>query len=55
MVLLEIVTGVRNMMPGPSAIPSEEWYFPKWAFEMAIEERRIGEILDHQIKHTFRR
>ncbi|KMS96615.1 hypothetical protein BVRB_8g201450 [Beta vulgaris subsp. vulgaris] len=53
MVLLEIVTGVRNMIQGPSCIPSEEWYFPKWAFELAIEERRMEEILDHQIKHSY--
>lgn len=53
MVLLEIVTGVRNTMPGPSSMPSEDWYFPQWAFEMAIEERRIDEILDRQIKHSF--
>ncbi|CAO2823614.1 unnamed protein product [Amaranthus hypochondriacus] len=53
MVLLEIVTGVRNMVQGSSSIASEEWYLPQWAFEMAIEEKRMDEILDHHIKNSY--
>lgn len=54
MVLLEIVTGVRNMIQGPSSsVPSEEWYLPHWAFEKAIEERKIEDILDRQIKQSY--
>ncbi|KAK9706351.1 hypothetical protein RND81_07G118300 [Saponaria officinalis] len=52
MVLLEIVSGVRNTMQ-LTDMPSEEWYFPKWAFEMAIEEKRMDEILDRQIKQAY--
>uniref|UniRef100_A0A803M1P9 Receptor-like serine/threonine-protein kinase n=1 Tax=Chenopodium quinoa TaxID=63459 RepID=A0A803M1P9_CHEQI len=55
MVLLEIVTGKRNMIQGPSIdnISSHEWYFPKWAFEMAIEEGKMEDILDRQIKRSY--
>ncbi|XP_057537754.1 putative receptor protein kinase ZmPK1 [Amaranthus tricolor] len=53
MVLLEIVTGVRNTTEGPSWMPSEEWYFPKWVFKLGIEENRMDEILDRQIKHCY--
>ncbi|KNA15845.1 hypothetical protein SOVF_094500 [Spinacia oleracea] len=54
MVLLEIVTGVRNLLQGPStSIPSDEWYLPQWAYEMAIEEPRFEEILDRRIIHSY--
>lgn len=53
MVLLEIVTGVRNTTKGPSWMPSEEWYFPKWVFELGIIENRMDEILDRQIRHCY--
>lgn len=53
MVLLEIVTGVRNLFQGPSTVASEDWYLPQWAFEMAVEEKRIDQILDRQIKDSY--
>ncbi|XP_074270183.1 G-type lectin S-receptor-like serine/threonine-protein kinase At1g34300 [Silene latifolia] len=53
MVLLEIVSGVRNNSVQLTDMPSEEWYFPRWAFNMAIEEKRMDMILDRQIKHAY--
>ncbi|KAL9243477.1 hypothetical protein vseg_017360 [Gypsophila vaccaria] len=52
MVLLEIVSGVRNTVQ-LNDMPSEDWYFPRWAFEMAIEEKRMDQILDRQIKQAY--
>lgn len=54
MVLLEIVSGVRNTIQGNNtSVASEEWYFPRWAFEMAVEKRRIEEVLDGDIREGY--
>ncbi|GMJ09628.1 hypothetical protein like AT5G24080 [Hibiscus trionum] len=54
MVLLELVTGVRNFDMQDSMINnSEDWYFPRWAFDKVFKEMKVEDILDRQIKHCF--
>ncbi|KAJ4961058.1 hypothetical protein NE237_020968 [Protea cynaroides] len=53
MVLLEIVSGMRNFDFRESSIGSEEWYFPRWAFEKVYEEMEVESLLDRQIKHCY--
>ncbi|MFS7993519.1 putative protein kinase RLK-Pelle-SD-2b family [Helianthus anomalus] len=53
MVLLEIVTGVRNFDIQGSKMESEEWYFPRWAFDKVYKEMNIEDILDKQIKRSY--
>lgn len=49
MVLLEIVSGRRNYGFRQESVGSEDWYFPKWAYEKVYVERRIEDILDPRI------
>ncbi|KAL5224322.1 hypothetical protein ABZP36_010961 [Zizania latifolia] len=49
MVLLEIVSGRRNYGFRQESVGSEDWYFPKWAFEKVYVERRIDDIIDPRI------
>ncbi|XVE91822.1 hypothetical protein REPUB_Repub01dG0044900 [Reevesia pubescens] len=53
MVLLELVSGVRNFDMQGSLMDSEDWYFPRWAFDKVFKEMKIDDILDRQIKHCF--
>ncbi|GAV74206.1 Pkinase domain-containing protein/S_locus_glycop domain-containing protein/PAN_2 domain-containing protein [Cephalotus follicularis] len=53
MVLLEIVSGVRNYEVQGSLIDSEDWYFPRWAFDKVFKEIKVEDILDRQIKHCY--
>ncbi|KAI6677213.1 hypothetical protein NL676_038009 [Syzygium grande] len=53
MVLLEIVSGVRNFEMQGSLLDSEDWYFPGWAFDKAFKEMKVEDILDRQIKHAY--
>ncbi|GFZ15641.1 suppressor of npr1-1 constitutive 4 [Actinidia rufa] len=53
MVLLEIVSGVRNNEIQESKMYSEEWYFPGWAFEKVFKEMKVEDILDRHIKHCY--
>ena len=53
MVLLEIVTGVRNSGFRRSSLESEDWYFPKWAFEKVYMERKVEDILDSRIADSY--
>ncbi|KAI7995387.1 G-type lectin S-receptor-like serine/threonine-protein kinase [Camellia lanceoleosa] len=53
MVLLEIVSGVRNYEMQGSKMESEEFYFPRWAFEKVFKEIKVEDILDRQIKHSY--
>ncbi|XVE85583.1 hypothetical protein DITRI_Ditri17bG0102100 [Diplodiscus trichospermus] len=53
MVLLELVTGVRNYDTQGSLMVSEDWYFPRWAFDKVFKEMKVEDILDRQIKHCF--
>ncbi|KAF8389693.1 hypothetical protein HHK36_024212 [Tetracentron sinense] len=32
---------------------SEEWYFPRWAFEKVYREVKVEDILDGRIKHCY--
>ncbi|KAG2550141.1 G-type lectin S-receptor-like serine/threonine-protein kinase At1g34300 [Panicum virgatum] len=49
MVLLELVSGRRNYGFRQESVGSEDWYFPKWAYEKVYVERRIEDILDPRI------
>ncbi|CAB4295860.1 unnamed protein product [Prunus armeniaca] len=53
MVLLELVSGVRNNEIQGSRIESEDWYFPRWAFDKVFKEMNVEDILDRQIKHSY--
>ncbi|KAI7725313.1 hypothetical protein M8C21_029661 [Ambrosia artemisiifolia] len=53
MVLLEIVTGVRNFDIQGSKMDSEDWYFPRWAFDKVYVEMNIEDILDKEIKRSY--
>ncbi|KAJ9153017.1 hypothetical protein P3X46_026509 [Hevea brasiliensis] len=53
MVLLEIVTGSRNFETQGSLIESEDWYFPRWAFDKVFKEMKVEDILDRKVKHCY--
>ncbi|XP_002527534.2 G-type lectin S-receptor-like serine/threonine-protein kinase At5g24080 [Ricinus communis] len=53
MVLLEIVTGSRNFEMQGSIMDSEDWYFPRWAFDKVFKEMKVDDILDRKIKHCY--
>lgn len=53
MVLLELVSGVRNFEIHSSEVKSEEWYFPGWAFDKMFKEMRLDDILDSKIKEVY--
>ena len=53
MVLLELVSGIRNFEIQESVLRSEEWYFPGWAFDKMFKEMRVEEILDAEIRNAY--
>ncbi|XP_050234795.1 G-type lectin S-receptor-like serine/threonine-protein kinase At1g34300 [Mercurialis annua] len=53
MVLLELVTGSRNFEMQGSMVESDDWYFPRWAFDKVFKEMKVDEILDRKIKHCY--
>lgn len=53
MVLLEIVSGRRNHEMQESVMQSEDWYFPRWAFDKVFKEMKVEDILDPQIIHCY--
>nr|QIS68114.1 G-type lectin S-receptor-like serine/threonine-protein kinase [Morus alba var. multicaulis] len=53
MVLLELVSGVRNHQMQGSVMESEDWYFPGWAFDKVYKEVMVEDILDRQIKQSY--
>lgn len=53
MVLLELVSGVRNFEIQGSVARSEDWYFPGWAFDKMFKEMRVEDILDSQISDAY--
>ncbi|KAH7656621.1 Non-specific serine/threonine protein kinase protein, partial [Dioscorea alata] len=53
MVLLEIVSGERNNEFRQSTMVSEEWYYPKWAFEKVYLEKKVEDILDRRILDKY--
>lgn len=53
MVLLELVSGIRNCEIQGFVVRSEEWYFPGWAFDKMFKEMRVEEILDGQIRDAY--
>ncbi|XP_062200390.1 G-type lectin S-receptor-like serine/threonine-protein kinase At1g34300 [Phragmites australis] len=53
MVLLEIVSGRRNYGFRQESVGSEDWYFPKWAYEKVYVEQRIDDIIDPRIAASY--
>ncbi|KAL9680452.1 hypothetical protein QQ045_018331 [Rhodiola kirilowii] len=53
MVLLEMVSGVRNFEIQGSSTDSEDWYFPRWAFNKVFKEMKVEDILDRNIKNQY--
>ncbi|KAK4761201.1 hypothetical protein SAY87_006094 [Trapa incisa] len=53
MVLLEIVSGIRNFDVQGITGESAEWYFPGWAFDKVFKEMKIEDILDRHIRHAY--
>lgn len=53
MVLLELVSGVRNFEMQGSLMESEDWYLPGWAFDKVFKETNVEDILDRQIKDAY--
>ncbi|XP_062113291.1 G-type lectin S-receptor-like serine/threonine-protein kinase At1g34300 [Humulus lupulus] len=53
MVLLEMVSGVRNNQIQGSAVESDVWYFPGWAFDKVYKEVNVEDILDIHIKQSY--
>ncbi|KAM0961062.1 hypothetical protein ACFX2I_020382 [Malus domestica] len=53
MVLLELVSGVRNTEIQGSMIESDDWYFPRWAFDKVFKEMNVEDILDRRIKNSY--
>ncbi|CAI9096814.1 OLC1v1033035C1 [Oldenlandia corymbosa var. corymbosa] len=50
MVLLELVTGVRNLEQQNSNMESDQWYLPMWAFDKVFKEMNVDDILDPRIR-----
>ncbi|KAM7484726.1 hypothetical protein LguiA_000735 [Lonicera macranthoides] len=36
-----------------SRMESEDWYFPRWAFDKVFKEMNVEDILDSRIKHCY--
>ncbi|KAL5553299.1 hypothetical protein UlMin_040700 [Ulmus minor] len=53
MVLLELVSGVRNSQIQSASMESANWYFPGWAFDKVYKEVRVEELLDRHIKQSY--
>ncbi|XP_077241152.1 G-type lectin S-receptor-like serine/threonine-protein kinase At5g24080 [Tasmannia lanceolata] len=53
MVLLEIVSGIRNFEFRRSSLGSEDWYFPRWVYQMVCKEKKVEEILDRRILDQY--
>lgn len=53
MVLLEMVSGIRNFEVQGSSTDSEDWYFPRWAFNKVFKEMKVEDILDRNIKNQY--
>ncbi|KAI3467863.1 hypothetical protein Pfo_024526 [Paulownia fortunei] len=53
LVLLEIVSGSRNFAQLDSKVESDQWFFPRWAFDKVFKEMNVEDILDPHIKHTY--
>lgn len=52
-VLLEIVTGTRSSKFQRASMESEDWYFPRWAYEKVYVERRVEDMLDPVILASY--
>ncbi|KAL0336600.1 UNVERIFIED_CONTAM: G-type lectin S-receptor-like serine/threonine-protein kinase [Sesamum radiatum] len=53
LVLLEIVSGSRNFTQLDSKVASDQWFFPRWAFDKVFKEMNVEDVLDPHIKHTY--
>ncbi|KAL0386321.1 UNVERIFIED_CONTAM: G-type lectin S-receptor-like serine/threonine-protein kinase [Sesamum radiatum] len=52
LVLLEIVSGSRNFTQLDSKVASDQWFFPRWAFDKVFKDE-CEDVLDPRIKHTY--
>ncbi|KAK2999678.1 hypothetical protein RJ639_023655 [Escallonia herrerae] len=53
MVLLEMVSRVRNFESQGLKMESDDWYFPRWAFNKVFKGMNVEDLLDCQIKHCY--
>ncbi|GFP83040.1 g-type lectin s-receptor-like serine/threonine-protein kinase at5g24080 [Phtheirospermum japonicum] len=53
LVLLEIVSGSRNFVQLDSRVESDQWFFPRWAFEKVFNEMSVEDVLDPRIKERY--
>ncbi|KAK6931666.1 S-locus glycoprotein domain [Dillenia turbinata] len=53
MVLLEMVSGTRNFEMQGSLMDSDDWYYPRYAFDKVFKEMKVEDILDRQIRHCY--
>ncbi|PKU68325.1 G-type lectin S-receptor-like serine/threonine-protein kinase At1g34300 [Dendrobium catenatum] len=52
-VLLELVAGMRCWDFRRDSVDSEDWYFPRWAYDKVFVERKVEDILDARILGSF--
>ncbi|KAL8046778.1 hypothetical protein ABFX02_08G195400 [Erythranthe guttata] len=53
LVLLEIVSGSRNSTQLDPKVESDQWFFPRWAFDKVFTEMNVEDVLDRRIKHIY--
>ncbi|KAK4413628.1 G-type lectin S-receptor-like serine/threonine-protein kinase [Sesamum alatum] len=53
LVLLEIVSGSRNFTQLDSKVASDQWFFPRWAFDKVFKEMNVEDVLDPRIMHNY--
>ncbi|KAG8365738.1 hypothetical protein BUALT_Bualt17G0003100 [Buddleja alternifolia] len=53
LVLLEMVSGSRNFAQLDSRVDSDQWFFPRWAFDKVFKEMSVEDILDERIKESY--
>ncbi|KAF2316685.1 hypothetical protein GH714_042026 [Hevea brasiliensis] len=44
---------IKNFETQGSLIESEDWYFPRWAFDKVFKEMKVEDILDRKVKHCY--
>ncbi|KAL0305335.1 UNVERIFIED_CONTAM: G-type lectin S-receptor-like serine/threonine-protein kinase [Sesamum angustifolium] len=45
--------GSRNFTQLDSKVASDQWFFPRWAFDKVFKEMNVEDVLDPHIKHTY--
>ncbi|KAF3945196.1 hypothetical protein CMV_028406 [Castanea mollissima] len=52
-VLKHVTGGDAEFWAEGSVRESEDWYFPRWAFDKVFKEFKVEDILDSRIKHSY--